>query len=419
MPSQSQVQPLTAGIVGAGIAGISTGIALRRAGLQVHIYERSRFSNEIGAAITVPPNASAVLRHWGFDFKAAKSIPNVSTRYISATDLETISEFHYHDIDKAMGSRTMSFHRVDLHQGLRALATESEESSEYSASESESADKVSKDMPVAIHLGREVQSVDCEKGILTLANGSTVQKDLIVIADGAHSNLLEDFLGRQSPAQPTGRSIYRWIVSMEDVMSDPELAVPFREQHKGFIGWTDAAKGILWISYTCRGGTLLSNAVVHNTEEQGPSHSSSSGTDGLSGHGAQGQQATDRQDDAENTPWHTPVTKEAATETCSNFHPALRRIISLASEDGIRVHKLFKRPPLESFVRGRTVIIGDAAHVMMPTHAAGCSTAIESAGVLEGLFKGCTASMEIKQVIGENASLKRELRRSTAAATEM
>lgn len=54
-------------VVGAGIAGLSATVALRRAGWDVTVLERSRFKNEIGAAITVPPNATMVLDRWGFD----------------------------------------------------------------------------------------------------------------------------------------------------------------------------------------------------------------------------------------------------------------------------------------------------------------------------------------------------------------
>lgn len=52
---------LDCGIIGSGIAGLATGIALRRAGHDVTIYERSQSKHEIGAAITLTPNANCVL----------------------------------------------------------------------------------------------------------------------------------------------------------------------------------------------------------------------------------------------------------------------------------------------------------------------------------------------------------------------
>ncbi|TGJ78937.1 hypothetical protein E0Z10_g9828 [Xylaria hypoxylon] len=336
MPSQS----LSAGIIGAGIAGLSAAIALRRAGLQVEVYERSRFKNEIGAAISAPPNATAVLRRWGFDFVAAKAVSNLSTR-----------------------------------NGLKALATEEEGKNGVVHGEGEGETRRGKGTPVAIRLGCEVQNVDCENGVLMLADGTRVQKDLIIIADGAHasqSTLLADFLGRPAPAQPTSRSIYRWLVSMDDVMADPELAEQYRNKLPGFLSWFDAAKRILWVNYTCRGGSMLNNAVVHDAEDT---------------FSLQGEPSNNERGNEEDMLWHAPAAKETVLEALSNFHPATRRIVSMASEDGITVHRLFKRPPLESFVRGRTAIIGDAAHVMLPTHAAGSALVFESAGVLEALFR--------------------------------
>ncbi|KAI1281428.1 FAD/NAD(P)-binding domain-containing protein [Xylaria sp. FL0933] len=365
-------QAPTAGVIGAGIAGLSAAIALRRAGFEVQVYERSQFKNEVGAAISTPPNATAVLRRWGFDFDAAETVPNLSTRYAAAGDLGTVFESRYEDIETVMGSPSLSFHRVDLHNGLRALATEDGAMDSGARGEGEDGSRGGRGTPVVIHLGCEVRGVDCDNGILMLADGTRVQKDLVIIADGAHSNLLADFLGRAAPIQPTGRSIYRWLVSMDEVMADPELGEHYRDQPPGFLGWFDAAKRILWVNYTCRGGRVLNSAVVHDTED----------ISSLPGDGSENE--PDKKDDE--MLWHVPAAKEIVLATLSNFHPAARRIVSMASEDGIRVHRLFRRPPLESFVRGKTAIMGDTAHVMMPTHAAGSAIAIESASVLEALF---------------------------------
>jgi hypothetical protein len=89
-PTSPAIQPLNVLIVGAGIAGLSTAIALRRAGHHAEVslssfpqrllrldcaqnrsnttqvFEQSSFADEVGAAIQLPPNAMRILVKWGF-----------------------------------------------------------------------------------------------------------------------------------------------------------------------------------------------------------------------------------------------------------------------------------------------------------------------------------------------------------------
>lgn len=156
-----------------------------------------------------------------------------------------------------------------------------------------------------------------------------------------------------------GRSIYRWLVSMDDVMAEPYLRTQYASELPGFTSWLDPVKKVFWVTYRCRGGKVLNNAVVHGTQA--------------------GQGGGDL--------WHSPASKAQVLAMVENFHPSVKSIVAMASEDGIKVHHLYKRSPLTSFVRGRTAVVGDAAHVMMPTHAAGAGMAIESAASLEVLFR--------------------------------
>jgi salicylate hydroxylase len=159
------------GIIGAGIAGLSTAIALRRAGWQCELFERSSFKNEIGAAITITPNATRCLEHWGFDFVNARPVENRHFRLMAAQDLKLLFEQEYADLDKQFGFKAWSFHRVDLHKGLFELALETCEG---------------KGLPARIRLGCEVKKVDFERGTLVLGDGTCIEKDLIIVADGAH-----------------------------------------------------------------------------------------------------------------------------------------------------------------------------------------------------------------------------------------
>lgn len=112
-------------IVGAGIAGFSAAISLRRAGHTVRIYERSSFNNEVGAAIHVPPNASRALLAWGLDPEGAKF---VTVKSSFRADAKTLERFHVgtteSEVPVKYGSPWYFAHRVDLHEELKRLATE-------------------------------------------------------------------------------------------------------------------------------------------------------------------------------------------------------------------------------------------------------------------------------------------------------
>jgi 2-polyprenyl-6-methoxyphenol hydroxylase-like FAD-dependent oxidoreductase len=55
----------TALIVGAGIGGLSAGLALRRAGWTIRIFERGTSPRELGFGLGLAPNAIAALRTLG------------------------------------------------------------------------------------------------------------------------------------------------------------------------------------------------------------------------------------------------------------------------------------------------------------------------------------------------------------------
>jgi salicylate hydroxylase len=163
-----------AGIIGAGIAGLAAAIALRRAGWQCEVFERSTFKNEIGAAISVTPNATRCLDHWGFDTAKARPVENQQMRIMMAEDLQVVFNQEYPDLEQQFGYKSWSFHRVDLHKGLLDLAVERDEC---------------KGLPAVIRLGCQVQGVDFSEGNIVFANGKSIKKDLIVVADGAHVSL--------------------------------------------------------------------------------------------------------------------------------------------------------------------------------------------------------------------------------------
>src|SRR6267378_4151579 len=104
-------------IAGAGIGGLATGIALRRAGLEVRLFERSREMREIGAGLMIWPNGSRALQALGVEVRAM-TIDRLSLRNWRGRQL---MEAPVRAISARFGSNVAVVHRGDLLIGADGL----------------------------------------------------------------------------------------------------------------------------------------------------------------------------------------------------------------------------------------------------------------------------------------------------------
>ena len=80
MTSHYGWRALDIAIVGGGIGGLSAGVAFRRAGHKVTIYERADYAGDAGATVGFPANGTKWLHEWGVDI--AKGDPVAMQRLI-------------------------------------------------------------------------------------------------------------------------------------------------------------------------------------------------------------------------------------------------------------------------------------------------------------------------------------------------
>src|SRR6202163_2782231 len=59
-------------IVGGGIGGLTTALALRARGLDVTVFEQAEVLREIGAGVSIHPNAARLLRRIGLEDQLQK-----------------------------------------------------------------------------------------------------------------------------------------------------------------------------------------------------------------------------------------------------------------------------------------------------------------------------------------------------------
>lgn len=221
--------PLKVLIAGAGIGGLAAAVGLRQQGHEVSMYEKSGFNNEVGAALTVPPNSDGLLKRLGLDPNE-----NGGTREEWLTHFtekgKVVTDVDFGKLRKFFSpNEAGTIHRIDLHEGLRDLALS---------------------LGVGIHLRNAVTSVDPEAGSITLEDGTTVTGDVVIGADGIHSKVRRFMFGEDKKPRPFGVTTFRLLIPSSDIAKDP-LARKFVERDGLLTVWADEG-GRKFITYPCR-----------------------------------------------------------------------------------------------------------------------------------------------------------------------
>ena len=310
-------------VAGAGIGGLAAALALSRAGCRVRAFEQTDHLAEVGAGVQLGANAVRVLDALGVgpSLQRVAALPR-QLRVHSARDgaaLATIELGERHQ--QRYGAPYLCVHRADLHALLLHAAHASG--------------------AFELQLGRRVQQL-----------ADLPAADAVVAADGLWSALRASIDPEGPLAQPTGHWAWRGMVET--------ASLPASQRSDDVCVWLGPR--LHGVRYPVRGGEWLNWVIVL----QGDAHD----------RGLAPSQAEPRSWDL--VP--EPAQLQAALAACA---PALREAI--ASVDGWRRWRLFDVPPVrgpQALVRGRAVLLGDAAHPMRPYLAQGAGMAIEDAWVL-------------------------------------
>lgn len=156
-------------IVGGGIAGLTAAIALRGPNRQITVLEQSRLNTEIGALISLQPNATKIVYDTfklGSELEDARGLVDEGFRVYS-TNGNLVNQIPL-TAKNDYGANRVVYHRKDLHDGLKnaALAVNREGD------------------PVEIKVSSRVVGCDPGKGIVELERGEKVKGDIIIGADG-------------------------------------------------------------------------------------------------------------------------------------------------------------------------------------------------------------------------------------------
>jgi salicylate hydroxylase len=310
-------------IAGAGIAGLVAALSLLQRGITVEIFEQADELRELGAGVQLSANGTRVLIALGLEQQmqaiaaepSGKQIRLFSTgRTWKLFDLGVSSRALY-------GAPYWMVHRGDFHRVLL--------------------DAFNARAPGRLHLGdRCVGFEEDEGGIrLHLANGETHRGDVVVGADGVHSEVRRQIGGDRQPFF-AGVAAWRGLVPME--------RLPPTMQRDVGTNWIGPGGHV--ITYPVRRGELL-NFVGIFEGESWPVES-----------------------------WTERGTREDCSRSFAGWNPEIHTIIE--NVDVPFKWALLGRDPLERFVTDRACLIGDAAHPTLPFLAQGANMAIEDGMVL-------------------------------------
>src|SRR5258708_21387679 len=174
------VKPLHALVIGAGIGGPAAAIALRRAGLDVSLFEQTMAQREVGAGIQISPNAARLLDRYGLgDAMARAAVRPSAVVFRRWQDGRVLGHEELGDsIENRYGAPYYHFHRADL-IALLADAFGRKE----------------------IKLGRRLVDVEQnETGVTArFEDGTSELGDLLIGADGIHSQVRERLFDGDKP----------------------------------------------------------------------------------------------------------------------------------------------------------------------------------------------------------------------------
>jgi salicylate hydroxylase len=340
MPSPT---PFRIIIVGGGIAGLAAAIALRKDNRQITILEQSRLSTEIGATISLQPNATRIIEQsWGLKTLLEDSNGMVDHGFrIYSVDGKMVNEVPLRSKTQYGADRVM-WHREDLHAYLKKIATSTEQDGQ----------------PAVLRTSARVSRCDCEEGKVILETGQVLEADLVIGADGIHSALRTSVLGKEIQPKPTGFSAYRLMLPTT-VLN--ECAPQFSANISPEQPYTS-----MIMAHSCR--------LIMGPARDAKLYS----IVGL----VPDEQINEDPDQAQS--WVTKGDLEKMLETFKDF-PSWTKDV-LRNADSIGLWQLRDLDPLDTWHSGRTILIGDAAHAMLPTQGQGASQTIEDAEALGTLF---------------------------------
>lgn len=181
-------------IIGGGVGGLCTAIALRQIGIETTVYERADQFGDVGSGLSIWANAVSALRRLGVADEAIAAGAKIQRGQIRARTGKVLATTEPGELERMFGEPSIVIHRTVLHQVLlNALPTET------------------------VHLGAACTRVEQDgTGVTaTFADGRQARADMLVGADGVRS-VIRQQLFPAIKLRYSGYTAWRGVVRTAD-----------------------------------------------------------------------------------------------------------------------------------------------------------------------------------------------------------
>jgi 2-polyprenyl-6-methoxyphenol hydroxylase-like FAD-dependent oxidoreductase len=179
-------------IIGSGITGLTTALALNKLGITCDVYERAAELNEVGAGIWMAPNAIKVYNWLGIDNEIRNNGVELQKVEITDNELKPVRNSNDDFISDKDGNRIVSIHRAKLQSILfRNLPNNT------------------------VHLNKEFISLTEQENMISVKfQDSEISSTILLGADGLHSKVRNSIMPN-TQIRYSGQTCWRGVSDIE------------------------------------------------------------------------------------------------------------------------------------------------------------------------------------------------------------
>ena len=326
-------------IIGAGIGGMTAAVTLAQKGFKINVFEQAPELSEVGAGLTVTPNATKGLIYLGLGEamnKIGMAHDLQGVRHYQTKEIIVPLKRGKHMLEK-YGAYQFQVHRADIHDLL--------------------IENLEQHSPGCVSVDHQLVGIDqkSDRVKLIFNNQAEYECDFVIGADGTRSAVRKSILGYAEP-EFSGYVAWRGVVPT-DGLDESDF---------------DECGSSAFISP----GRVFARYLIRDAKEY--NYVAFLATDEWAEEG-----------------WSIPSKVETVLETFSDYNQQVKNIISATPPEGCYKWGIFTRQPIGKWSSERVTLLGDAAHPLEPFMGQGASMAIEDGVVLGRIIEDASGFSEI------------------------